>query len=75
MAAAVVRLGQATGMTVVAEGVETTAQLEVLHTLGCTAGQGYLWHHGVSLDGVAQAVRQCRAAMAGPAPDGERIRR
>ena len=68
IAAAVLLLGHATGMTVVAEGIETRAQLDVLRTLGCTAGQGYLWHHGVPADGVADAVCTCRAAMAKPAP-------
>ena len=71
IAAAVVLLGQATGMSVVAEGVETTAQLEVLRALRCTAGQGYLWHHGVPVDRVAQAVRRCSAAMAKPASEAE----
>jgi diguanylate cyclase (GGDEF)-like protein len=39
--AALVDLGHALGLTVVAEGVETDAQLEELRVLGCDAGQGY----------------------------------
>ncbi len=39
---AVVDLGHALGMSVVAEGVETDEQLVELKTLGCDAAQGYL---------------------------------
>ena len=39
---AMVALGQRLGMTVVAEGVETTEQLSALRNLGCDAFQGYL---------------------------------
>jgi diguanylate cyclase (GGDEF)-like protein/PAS domain S-box-containing protein len=39
---AVVHLAHALGLTVVAEGVETTPQLEVLRNLGCERVQGYL---------------------------------
>jgi diguanylate cyclase (GGDEF)-like protein/PAS domain S-box-containing protein len=40
--AAVVRLAAAVGMHTVAEGVETTAQLDQLRLLGCSAVQGFL---------------------------------
>jgi diguanylate cyclase (GGDEF)-like protein/PAS domain S-box-containing protein len=40
---AVVRLGQALGLTVVAEGVESPLQLSRLRDLGCDRGQGYLF--------------------------------
>ena len=39
---ALVELGHALGLGVVAEGVETEAQLEQLRELGCDAAQGYL---------------------------------
>jgi EAL domain-containing protein (putative c-di-GMP-specific phosphodiesterase class I) len=39
---AVVALGAALGLLVIAEGVETPAQLAFLHSLGCPAVQGYL---------------------------------
>ncbi len=35
-------LGQRLGLDVVAEGIEEPHQLEMLRSLGCTAGQGYL---------------------------------
>ena len=40
---AVVRLGQALGLTVIAEGIETPLQLARLRELGCDKGQGYLF--------------------------------
>jgi EAL domain-containing protein (putative c-di-GMP-specific phosphodiesterase class I) len=58
IAAAVMALGRATGIAIVAEGVETHEQLEVLRQLRCPAGQGYLWHKGVPQQQVAQAVRR-----------------
>ena len=42
IAAALVSFGQRLGMTVVAEGVESPAQLEALAALGCTAVTGHL---------------------------------
>jgi len=41
-------MSAAMGLTVVAEGVETTAQHEVLVGFGVTLGQGYLWSPPVS---------------------------
>ncbi len=38
----IIRLGHALGLEVVAEGVETTAQLDALTALGCDTVQGYL---------------------------------
>ena len=58
IAAAVVQLGQTTGMTVVAEGVETASQLAVLRRLGCDEGQGYLWHAGVPSEQLRTALRE-----------------
>ncbi|MFG1478669.1 EAL domain-containing protein [Xanthobacter sp. V4C-4] len=43
LATAVVRIGQSLGMTVVAEGVETEAQMALLRELNCHAAQGYLF--------------------------------
>ncbi len=40
---AVVQLGHALGLTVVAEGVESPLQLNHLRELGCDRGQGYLF--------------------------------
>ncbi|MGY1708492.1 putative bifunctional diguanylate cyclase/phosphodiesterase [Geodermatophilus sp. SYSU D00758] len=40
--AAIVRLGQDLALTLVAEGIETTAELDALRALGVHYGQGYL---------------------------------
>jgi EAL domain-containing protein (putative c-di-GMP-specific phosphodiesterase class I) len=41
--AAVVNMAQALALRVVAEGVETEEQLEILRDLGCDEHQGYLY--------------------------------
>jgi diguanylate cyclase (GGDEF)-like protein/PAS domain S-box-containing protein len=46
----VIRLGKTMRLEVVAEGVETEAQLERLLTLGARLGQGYLFSPGVPAD-------------------------
>jgi two-component system CheB/CheR fusion protein len=40
-------------MTMSAEGIETQAQFERLHRLGCDYGQGYLWSPAIADDQVA----------------------
>jgi diguanylate cyclase (GGDEF)-like protein len=47
---AVVELGHALGMSVVAEGVETDKQLAELRALGCDGAQGYLFGRAVPED-------------------------
>jgi diguanylate cyclase (GGDEF)-like protein/PAS domain S-box-containing protein len=44
---AVVGLGNAFGLHVLAEGIETPDQLHRLQALGCDQGQGYLWSRGL----------------------------
>jgi EAL domain-containing protein (putative c-di-GMP-specific phosphodiesterase class I) len=39
-------------MTMLAEGVETTAQRERLRDLGCELGQGFLWSPAVASEDV-----------------------
>jgi diguanylate cyclase (GGDEF)-like protein/PAS domain S-box-containing protein len=43
LAAAVVELGHALGMVVLAEGVETATQADMLASIGCDRAQGYLF--------------------------------
>ena len=43
IAAAVINLGHALGLSVIAEGVENDEQLTVLRALRCDRAQGYLW--------------------------------
>ncbi len=44
---AIINLGHSFGVEVVAEGIETVAQLRHLVRLGCDSGQGFLWSEGV----------------------------
>jgi EAL domain-containing protein (putative c-di-GMP-specific phosphodiesterase class I) len=41
IAAAIIAMGASLGLEVVAEGIETPEQMEVLRRLGCPLGQGY----------------------------------
>ncbi|HLX03278.1 MAG TPA: bifunctional diguanylate cyclase/phosphodiesterase, partial [Trinickia sp.] len=50
VAATVVRLARELGMAVVAEGVENTMQLEVMHETGCEYMQGYALGHPLPAD-------------------------
>ena len=50
-------LAQSTGMTVVAEGIESTEQAERLLSLGCNYAQGYLFSKPVSMDALLQLMK------------------
>ncbi|MBW4030536.1 MAG: EAL domain-containing protein, partial [Acidobacteria bacterium] len=52
---AIVTLGNKLNMTVLAEGIETPAQLDRLHHLDCELGQGFLWSPAVPV-GEAQTM-------------------
>ncbi len=53
---AMITLANTLGLDVVAEGIETTRQLEELQTLGCTYGQGYLWSRAIHSNSALQRV-------------------
>jgi diguanylate cyclase len=53
LVAAMVAMGHALGLHVVAEGVETHAQMATLLTLGCRTAQGYLFAKPQSADQVS----------------------
>jgi diguanylate cyclase (GGDEF)-like protein len=48
-----VGVGQAMGMTVIAEGVESAAQMDVLTRQGCDIFQGFLIGHPMSAEGMS----------------------
>ena len=54
------------GMEVIAEGIETEEQYQQLRLLGCEYGQGYLFSHPVSKEGVAHLVAQDAHRDSGP---------
>lgn len=63
--AAVIRLARSLSIDVVAEGVETPAQLDLLRAMGCQMAQGHLFAAGVEARGVpelASATKVKRAA-------------
>lgn len=47
IAASVITLGLSLGLTVVAEGIENSKQLHALQGMGCSWGQGWLWHRAL----------------------------
>jgi diguanylate cyclase (GGDEF)-like protein/PAS domain S-box-containing protein len=55
--AGVVDLAHAFGLTTVAEGVETPAQLRVLRELGCEQAQGYYWSAALPADEALAWIR------------------
>jgi diguanylate cyclase (GGDEF)-like protein/PAS domain S-box-containing protein len=55
IAASIVDLARAVGVSVVAEGIETREQAALLRQLGCAAGQGWLWCRALPYDDVAAA--------------------
>jgi diguanylate cyclase (GGDEF)-like protein/PAS domain S-box-containing protein len=52
----IVTLGHNLGMTMLAEGIETEAQLERLRALHCSLGQGYLFSPAVPVDEASAMV-------------------
>jgi EAL domain-containing protein (putative c-di-GMP-specific phosphodiesterase class I) len=51
----IVGLGKGLGLSVVVEGVETTAELALAHDLGCDLVQGYLLGKPMAADEIAQS--------------------
>lgn len=53
----IIELARALGMNVVAEGVETREQYEMLQRLGCRFGQGFLFARPMSAEAMTQMLR------------------
>jgi len=58
IAQAIISMGHALGLRVLAEGVETAEQLEFLRAHGCDEGQGYLFARPASAESVSALVSQ-----------------
>ena len=54
---AVLGLGKALGMRVLAEGVETQEQLDLLENAGCNEFQGYLFSRPVDVETAGKLIR------------------
>jgi diguanylate cyclase (GGDEF)-like protein/PAS domain S-box-containing protein len=55
---AVIDLAHSLDLYAVAEGVETTGQLQALQTMGCDLAQGYLWSPAVPAHELDELLRQ-----------------
>jgi diguanylate cyclase (GGDEF)-like protein/PAS domain S-box-containing protein len=61
---AVIGMGKSLGMWVVAEGVETREQLEILREQGCPQGQGYYFCRPVPAEEFGQLIERDTAGIA-----------
>jgi two-component system CheB/CheR fusion protein len=61
IATAIIEMSKALGMRVVAEGVETEAQLKVLAEQGCDIAQGFLFYRPLEADAFVEILRQAAA--------------
>ena len=53
----IIGIGHGLGMTVLAEGIESAEQLEILRSLGCPQGQGYLFGRAKPADEITDRLR------------------
>jgi diguanylate cyclase (GGDEF)-like protein len=58
LAADIVTLARALGVTSVAEGIETQEQLALLRSMGCTLGQGYLLGRPMSAEQLVRRLHE-----------------
>ncbi|CAM3214350.1 putative bifunctional diguanylate cyclase/phosphodiesterase [Stackebrandtia soli] len=63
LADVVARLGERLGLAVIAEGVETQAQLDVVEQSGCGMVQGYYFARPMSVDQIDAALRRQAAPV------------
>jgi EAL domain-containing protein (putative c-di-GMP-specific phosphodiesterase class I) len=70
--AAVVGLGQSLGLVTVAEGVEDSAEADMLQWLGCDLGQGWLYGRPVPAAEISN-VLSTRMYIAGTAPNDAEV--
>ena len=66
MATAIIALAGSLGLGVVAEGVETERQAQVLHRLGCHVMQGYLFSRALPAEDFERWVSRARIQPGAP---------
>ena len=57
LVSAAIAIGQSLGLGVIAEGIETRAQLDAIRRLGCEEGQGYLLARPMAANAIDAALR------------------
>ena len=62
LAAGIISLGHSLGLSVLAEGVETSEQATILTMLGCDAMQGFLFSEAVSIDALPDTLDRLRSS-------------
>ena len=72
---AITAIGKHLGMTTIAEGVETTAQLDRVTDSGCGSAQGYLFSRPVAADEVAGVLARLAATATAPVEPAEEVER
>ncbi len=70
IANSIIQLGESLGLSVIAEGVETVEQRDILASLGCHDAQGYLYSPPVPADQVEELIRASRLRAADQAQRG-----
>ena len=66
LARTIIALGDMLAMRTVAEGIEHADQQELMHTLGCRFGQGYLFAKPQSADDISILLQNPQGARVGP---------
>ncbi len=62
-----IELARHLGLRVVAEGIETSAALDLLRTLGCDIGQGYVISRPVAADELTASLLAANDGASSPA--------
>jgi diguanylate cyclase (GGDEF)-like protein/PAS domain S-box-containing protein len=65
IAESIIVMAHKLGLKVIAEGIETEAQLALLRQAGCDYGQGFLFSPAMPADGFEQMLMSSRAGQAG----------
>ena len=70
IASCIVDMSHYLGMTVIAEGVETPGQLQVLKSIGCDQAQGFLFSQAVPATAFEQLLDDADRGLSLSGPDG-----